>query len=319
MSMALDPHTIETEISLIRERESNPFTAGVKANLFTLLVLRSIESDPTKPEDRGEQALQYLLGKRPARIITLHRARTAKTEAWVSGRCFPDRKNRGVCFEEVHIECGDDGFGADPGAWAPLVIRDLPVFAWLVDGMPAPADPWEQTIHEAAGLIDKLIVDSSRFAEADDTLTSLRRLQAAVSETTRLADFAWERGRVLREQSARVFDPPAMRPLLPLCTNVRLYGGSHAEAQLFFHWISTRRGTPIVAEHAYVGPLNEGFRVTFFPAGHPEIDIGCTKGGCLSLGEEKGAYRFPSEGEILLAQVDTPTPDRVFHEVLDRG
>ena len=57
MSMALDPHTIETEISLIRERESNPFTAGVKANLFTLLVLRSIESDPTKPEDRGEQAL----------------------------------------------------------------------------------------------------------------------------------------------------------------------------------------------------------------------------------------------------------------------
>lgn len=319
MTTALDPRSIEQELALIREREANPFSAGVKANLFTLLVVRSADSDPSKPEDPGEKALQYLLGKRPARIITLHRTRAAATEAWVSGRCFPDRKNRGVCFEEVHIECGDDGLGADPGAWAPLVIRDLPVFAWLVDGMPGLTDPWEKTIREAGSLIDKLIVDSSCFAATEDVLGSLRRLQAAVSETTRLADFAWERGRVLREQSARAFDPPSLRPLLPLCTRVRLYGGSRAEADLFFRWISVRRGSPIAAEHSYVGPLNEGFRVTFFPEGHPEIDIGCTKGGCLSHGEEKGAYRFPSEGEILLTQVDSPTPDRVFHEVLDHG
>ena len=54
----------------------------------------------------------------------------------MSGRCFPDKRNRGVCFEEVRIESGDDGLGADPGAWAPLLIRDLPVFAWMPDGCP---------------------------------------------------------------------------------------------------------------------------------------------------------------------------------------
>jgi len=333
---ALDPRSIEREIALIRERESNPFTAGVKTNLFTLLVLRCGTSASSAPDDPGETAIQYLLGRRPARIITLQPSDAPATAAWVSGRCFPDRKNRGVCFEEVHIECGADGLGADPVAWAPLLIRELPVFAWLVDGMPSPADPWERTIREAGGLIDKVIVDSSRFPAAEEPLGCLRRLRAAASDTTLLADFSWHRGRALREQSARAFDPPDMRTLLPLCTKVRLYGGSRAEAALFFRWLSARIGTPLAAEHAFVGSLHEGFRVTFqmppgaaafqmppgaaaFPSGHPLVDIGCTKGGCISRGEEKGAYRFASEGEILLEELDTLTPDAVFREVLRRG
>ena len=49
MTTTLDPRGIEQEIALIRERESNPFSAGVKANLFTLLVVRSAGSDPSKP------------------------------------------------------------------------------------------------------------------------------------------------------------------------------------------------------------------------------------------------------------------------------
>ncbi len=315
VSTALDPRLIEEEIARIREREASPFSAGTKTNLFTLLVFR--DRPATDPGDPVEAALQFLLGRRPARIITIVRAPGAATEAWVSGRCFPDRRNRGVCFEEVRIDAGDDGLGADPGAWAPLVIRDLPVFAWLASAV----DGWRPTVDAAAELIDKILVDStSAFPPAgpggDDLAARLRELSAGGRV---VADFAWRRGKVLREQTARAFDPPEMRPEIQLARSVRLYGGSASEAQLYFRWLRARLGRDIRTEHAWEGPLTEGFRVTIGIEGATDVEIGCTKGGCLSRGEEKGAYRFPSDGEILMEEVDSLLRDPIFIQAVGAG
>ncbi len=73
---ALDPRAIEEEIVRIRERESNPYSSGVKTNIFTLLIFRSADPDAPGASDHVEAALQFLLGKRPARIITIHQARS---------------------------------------------------------------------------------------------------------------------------------------------------------------------------------------------------------------------------------------------------
>jgi hypothetical protein len=329
-TVSLDPRAIEQEITLIREKESNPYSAGTKTNLFTLLVFR--RQDAAAPAaasgalsslgtaDPAERALTFLLGKRPARIITVTRVSAPRTEAWVSGRCFPDKRNRGVCFEEVRIEAGDDGMGMDAGAWAPLLIRDLPVFAWMPDG-PEIQDAWAASLRSAEGLIDKLVVDTSR-AETGWTggeatgLRALLRLRETTAGTIPLSDFSWRRGRVLREQTARSFDAPEMRLLLGSVRAVRLYGGSPSEASLYFHWLQSRLGRSLAVEHSAAGPLGEGFRATFTVDGAPEVDIGCTRGGCISRGEEKGAYRFPSDGELLLEEVDTLVRDAVFSEVL---
>ena len=319
MSAVLDPRAIEEEIARIREKESNPYSSGTKTNIFTLLVFRSNAPGPGQA-DHAETALQFLLGKRPARIITIRRASAPHTEAWVSGRCFPDRRNRGVCFEEVHIESGDDGMGADPGAWSPLVIRDLPVFAWMPDGLREESAEWTPALSGSAGLIDKLLVDSSRGdAPEIESLRALQGLRDAAADGFLVSDFAWRRGKVLREQSARAFDPAEMRPLLSSVKAVRLYGGSRMEAWLYFQWLGTRLGRDIPAEHAWEGPLAEGFRLTFTIDGSAAVDIGCTKGGCLSRGEEKGGYRFPADGEILLEEVDTLSRDAVFSQVLAGG
>ena len=40
VSTVLDPRSIEREIARIRERESNPYSSGVKTNLFTLVIFR---------------------------------------------------------------------------------------------------------------------------------------------------------------------------------------------------------------------------------------------------------------------------------------
>ncbi|HYW83013.1 MAG TPA: OpcA/G6PD domain-containing protein, partial [Spirochaetia bacterium] len=147
-------------------------------------------------------------------------------------------------------------------------------------------------------------------------LSALRTLKERTAGAFLLSDFSWRRSRILREQTARAFDPPSMRPLLASVQSVRLYGASEFEASLFFLWLRVRLGRQFLVEHAAAGALAEGFRVTFKLAGAPELDIGCTKGGCLSRGEEKGAYRFPSDGEILLEEVDTLSRDPVFVEVL---
>ena len=316
----LDPRAIEEEIVRIRERESNPYSSGVKTNIFTLVIFRSADPDAPGASDHVEAALQFLLGKRPARIITIHRARSPRTEVWVSGRCYPDRRNRGVCFEEVRIESGDDGVGADPGAWAPLVIRDLPVFAWMPDGLAAAAEQWTAALRGAAGLIDKLLVDSTRGGgDPAAAIQALGGMREAAADAFLVSDFSWRRGKVLREQAARAFDPPEMRPLLASVRSARLYGGSRMEAWLFFQWLSSRLGRDVAGEHSWEGPLSEGFRLTVKLEGAADVEIGCTRGGCLERGEEKGAYRFPTDGEILLEEVDTLARDAIFGEVVSRG
>jgi hypothetical protein len=319
VSAALDPRVIEQEIATIREREATPYSAGTKATLFTLIILRAHDAVAPGSADHVESSLQYLLGRRPARIITITDGDAQSTEAFVSGRCFPDKRNRGVCFEEVRIKSGRDGLGRDPGVWAPLVLRDLPVYVWMPEAGLSD-DPWGPTLRQAAGIIDKLFVDSSRALPAeeaaDGTLPFLRGLRTRTSGIPLFADFAWRRGQVLREQSARAFDPVEMRPLLAAVSKVRLYGGSRAEAALFFRWLQTRLAKRIETEHPVEGPLTEGFRITFFPEAAAAVDIGCTRGGCLSRGDEKSAYRFPTDGEILLSEVDALSRDTVFQAVL---
>jgi glucose-6-phosphate dehydrogenase assembly protein OpcA len=331
VSTVMDPRSIEREIARIREKESNPYSSGVKTNLFTLVVF----GDPPA------SSLQYMLGRRPARIITIDQVDAPETGVTVSGRCFPDRRNRGVCFEEVRIESGADGLGDDPGSWAPLLIRDLPVFAWLPDTLSGSDDHWQRPVLESASLIDKLIVDTGHASDDHGAslaaMRNLLALQEKAGGAFFISDFAWRRSRVLRELTARAFDLLDTRPRLPVIKSVILDGGFRADGLLFFLWLSTRlgwtraggagigsfrnrSGKEISLVHATVGfPLSEGFRLRFSFEGAEEIAIGCTRGGCVSNGAERGAYKFPSDGEILLEEVDSLTRDPVYQEVLDRA
>ena len=332
VSTVLDPRSIEREIARIRERESNPYSSGVKTNLFTLVIFR-------RKGDRGKDdplapSLQYMLGRRPARIITIDHADAVETDVMVSGRCVPDRRNRGVCFEEVLIQSGTDGRGEDPGAWGPLLIRDLPVFAWWPDSVGGSGDSWQEPVLQSANLVDKLMVDTGNNG-ADDraaraSMRSLLALREKAGGAFSISDFSWRRSRVLRELTARAFDQQETRPRLAMIQSVSLDGGSRADGILYFSWLSTRlgwstngkdrNGHPVQCTHATPGfPLAEGFRLRFSFNGSDPLEIGCTRGGCVSNGAERGAYKFPSEGEILLEEVDSLTRDPVYQETLERA
>jgi len=320
MSATLDPRAIEREIGMIRERESNPYSSGIKTNLFNLVILAGSGDEA----DAAAPALQHLLGRRPARIITLERGHAHEVQAAVSGRCFPDTHSRGVCFEEIRIS---GSAGADIGAWAPLLIRDIPVYTWAVGRVTAET---LAPLREAAEYIDKLIVDSAAATAVEaglETMRALRALRIASRRSIAVSDLAWRRTAALRVQAARACDPPEARSRLASIREVSAEGLAPAEAAHVVLWLAARLGwTP--AGGGQTGPTalpqfrDAAGRPVRLSAGDGEqggpeqqrvmrATLGFDAGEPLSVSASP-----PSDGEILLAEVDSLRQDPLLEDVL---
>jgi hypothetical protein len=255
-----DTRTIEAELQASVDRLSD----GVaRASLFNLVLF----DDVTRPS-RLAAAVDSLLGKRPARILHIQSGYDGETEAHVSARCYPDRRNRGVCFEEVRILNGSDNIGLDPGAWSALLIRELPVFGLAAD----PVLPLASQVSLLSDIADKVILDSAEtdparpweiyadLASASRGQAEQREGAAGVPATPKgpgvgapqgpaasgrvlaLADLAWLRMLDLRRAIARAFEHEKARGLWAALTAVDVTGGPFAEAALLALWLAGRLG-----------------------------------------------------------------------------
>ncbi len=321
LTSPLDPRRIEAEIARVRERESSPFGGGVKANLFNLVVV-------SLPGGRPNEALDALVGRRPARIIRLASAEAGPAipaEASVSGRCFPGTHDRGVCLEEIDIAAAGDPLGSGAGAWAPLVARDIPTFLWIARSWTPGGNLCPRRLQPVPGLdavahADKLIVDTSPADDPAEVLAALHRLREATRDRLAIADLAWSRTLPLRAQAARTFDPPDARDALDELTAVRLEGVTRSEALLFFLWLASRlgwqaftgRGGPSFADaagrtvltiHEHPAPLTRGARLSFTASGR-------------SVGEDPRPWRIAPDGELLLAEVDSLKQDALLEDAI---
>jgi glucose-6-phosphate dehydrogenase assembly protein OpcA len=320
VTISLDPQRIEAEIARMRERESTGFGGGVKANLFNLVVA-------CLPDSRPEETLEALMGRRPARIIRLACGAAGPAGAAVSGRCYPGTPDRGVCIEEIDVTAGADPLGGGASAWTPLLERDIPTFLWI-------AGPWTpgNLPPDAAELADKLIVDSSRADDPSAAFAALHRLRGAARGHCAVADLAWSRALPLRVQAARAFDPPYARDALDELAAVRLEGATRTEAQLFFRWLACRLGWRLIdgrdgpsfadlsgrtvsLVHENPAPLARGARLSFAARG-AAIEVACSANGCASVGGDRGPWRIASDGELLLAEVDTLRQDTLLDDAL---
>jgi hypothetical protein len=281
----LDPRRIEAEIARVRERESTSYGGGVKANLFNLVAV-------CLPGGRPEEALEVLLGRRPARIIRVDTESTGPAGAAVSGRCSPGTLDRGVCLEEIDLAAAGDPLGGGAGAWTPLLARDIPTFLWIA----GPWAPGPDRALEAVAHADKLIVDSSSTADPMAALAALHRLRQAARGRLAVADLAWSRTLPLRVPAARAVEPPDARAALAELAAVRLEGAERAEALLFFLWLAARlgwqaaaapggasfrdaAGRPVAAAHEAPAPLARGVRLSFTARGGSGIEVACTGNG----------------------------------------
>jgi glucose-6-phosphate dehydrogenase assembly protein OpcA len=220
--------------------------------------------------------------------------------------------------------------GGGAGSWAPLLARDIPTFLWI-------AGPWTPADlpNEACAHADKLIVDGSLAGDPSAVLAALHRLREATRARLAVADLAWSRTLALRVQAARAFDAPAARESLERIAAVDLAGGTPAEALLFFLWLATRLGwRPVDGErgeaHRFTDPagrvvtvrherpalLARGVRLSFAVRGAAGVDVACSGDGCAAIGEDRGPWRVTDDGELLLAEVDTPRQDALLAGVL---
>jgi hypothetical protein len=226
-----------------------------------------------------------------------------------------------VCFEEIRITA--EASPVDVGAWAPLLIRDIPVYAWL-PGLPTPARL--APVLEAAEYIDTLIADSSRAAtpeEALEALRGLRRARAAARRSIAVSDLAWSRTLPLRMQAARSFDPPDQRARLSSIREVAAGTLAPSEALGLFLWLASRLGWKrrAGAQTAGLPPFTDA-------TGEP-VTLTARAGSGRAPGEPLSArIRFddgddlllgaagPTDGEILLAEVDSLRQDPLLDDAL---
>jgi glucose-6-phosphate dehydrogenase assembly protein OpcA len=162
--------------------------------------------------DRVVRAMMSLGIRHPSRAIVLvadHEARGDPLDARISTHCHavPASPAERICYEEVVLTVRGETAEHLSGVVAPILIHDLPTYAWWPGDPPFAHPVFDQLVE----LCDRLIVDSSDFS---DLLGGMRRL-SNLRHRSGVGDLAWERLAGWQERVAQFFDAPRFRRYLP--------------------------------------------------------------------------------------------------------
>lgn len=317
----------------IKRALSESAGAATRASLFNLIIFKQAFQ-----EFGIDSSLNYILGKRPARIIFIDSGFPGQSQAVVSVRCYPGSKDGAVCFEEVHIQNGDDAIGRDPGFWSSLIIREIPLYVWWLESLM----PFPNIFSQIDELADRFLINTGvNESLNEDPFQIVQSLAFQLNKNPSLsfADFSWQRLRPLRKGTAALFEPEAERHILSEIEAVVLNGGNTSEGLLYFLWLAERLGwqlknregdkllmdksdgVGIVLNHENKGPLESGFLLAFYIRGGDRMELQCSGDNCafiVSPGSVKRtmALQLPSQGEILLREVDSLEADLLYYKAL---
>lgn len=327
MKPLFDTAGIERELHILERSQSQ---AETRTSLFNLVVIDTGDG----ARETEEKLLGYLLGKRAARIIHITLDTPGPTEVYVNARCMPDREDKGVCFQEIHISAGEDGAGTAPGSWSAFLIRDIPVYVlWMSDL------DHREVLRHTREQADKFIIDGTALVNReglnlDDYLLTVKI--ELLSQGMPTADLAWERLAPLRNLTARAFDFPGPREGLEEIGEIILSGpdAKKTELELFGLWIASRLGWTRAGNDfappqggripcgIITSPEEEAYRILFRLTQHRELDLRLSPSGVATAhfqGTEllSKALALPEDGEIFLAQVDMPGYDSLYTGALE--
>jgi len=216
---------VETALAQLRAKASAE-TASMRTSVMTHLAWV-----PAEWVDPARTALEGMAERHPSRTILLfpepHAADNridaqAEVERWE----VPDT-DRGLVTEVVELTLRGARAKAPASIVEPLLISDLPVFLrWR--GEPA----WDSPeLEQLVDLTDRLIVDSTEWADVPD---SYRRL-AELFPRCAASDIAWARTSRWREHLATLW------PAIADVRSVRVRGTT-AQACLLCGWLRSRLG-----------------------------------------------------------------------------
>lgn len=332
--MMFNPEQIEAELERI-QRQNSPTEA--RTAILNLVVFSRRETAA-----RTDAALAHVVGRRAARVIHVVPQDQPESDVSLSARCYLDRERKSVCIQEIVIDNGADGVGAAPGTWTPLLIRDLPVYAIWFDTLAANTD----LLQDLQEQCDTLIVDSEQCVafgestrEVAHTITS-----ELVSRGVVVSDFVWQRLLPLRQITARYFDPPERRELLEQIRSVTVSGAPHVFAGLYLSWLAGRlnwyvepdgvadhTGQEVATQIAAPGDpageasgqlaevrftFGDGAAVTISGSGDGTAAISRADDAGAGPEEEVVSYVVPSDGEIVISEIDAVRNENLYTEAL---
>ena len=320
--MKIDVQAVEAELSRIQRELTN---TEVRTSLFNLVVM-----SPDAERVKADEAVNYLLGKRAARVIHIVNKDAEASTLDVSARCFVDREHKGVCFQEIIITNGSDGAGGAPGSWIPLLVRDIPTYVLWLDTL----GDKETLFSHVHGQADKVMVDSDHCVDLGDEPDRILALlsRVTVGEAVPIADFSWRRLRPYQRLVAGAFDGEAAGWLNEI-VRVRAMGLRPMSGRLLGLWFAERLGwTRIDSSHFHdvqgrrvaveYPPADESCDVTIEIelSDRRTVEVRTNRDGCADVeypgGAEEQIVVVPSNGEILLEEVDAVYADDLYRDAL---
>jgi glucose-6-phosphate dehydrogenase assembly protein OpcA len=278
---------VERELTRLREELAEP---GGPPTLRTSSATH-VAWVPPEWEAAARAVLDGLAERNPSRVILLlPRPEDPRDEldADVEVRCFAAASvGREVCAEVISIRLNGPRVAAPASVVLPLLVSDLPVFLRWRGDLPlageGPAAPPARALEDLLGVADRLIVDSSEWAEPARDLPTL----AGLAERVVVSDIAWARTQPWREALAALWPGVADASRLAVA-------GPEAEARLLAGWLRSRLGRTVELERE---PADELERV--------EVD------GIVVV-PARPDTRTPSD--LLSEQLDLHGRDRIYED-----
>lgn len=252
---AVDIGRIEAELGKLRYMAAGERSPGDGFALRTSLLNMVVYAEREEKTDFASRVIEDLASHHPSRaLIILARPSGGEShiEAHLAAHCHISRSlEQSVCCEEISLKVAGRAAMHLRSVIVPLLVPDLPVYAWWTE--PLPADP--HLLLQLMETADHVTVDSALF---EDQLGDLLRLaELAGQSRTTIGDLNWRRLEPWRDFFDRQQNIAEMRHHLSSVKSVEIrYASGHgphkpAQAFLLLTWLARELGwdTPSLAAH----------------------------------------------------------------------
>ncbi|MFN0072686.1 MAG: glucose-6-phosphate dehydrogenase assembly protein OpcA, partial [Chloroflexota bacterium] len=227
----IESELVKLEHALALAQAEGETNLPARTNVLNLVVYVKDEAELQQACD----AVMHLGGRHPSRTIYVipGASVSGEVEAELRAHCLAGTESvPQICVEEIRLRTGAFRSGNLPELLSPLLIADLPTFAWC----PVLTSDSGSVLAALAELADHVVVDSSASRNTGDILRTLAPFGR------QLTDVAWLRLLPWCELTAQFFDPEASRRYLDQLTMLQIeYAApTMTNAVLYAGWLSAR-------------------------------------------------------------------------------
>jgi glucose-6-phosphate dehydrogenase assembly protein OpcA len=310
----------------------DPSHPPVRASVLTLVIGVPAPWSP----DAALDCVEHLAEAHPARTIMLVADDVTdgpELQAWYGTGCVAtDSTDLTLCGEQIILRANARGVHHLPALADQLMLPDLPAFLWWNGDLTPVTDVLFERLTE---LVDRVIVDSSTFAELTEALPRLRWLIDRRHLACALSDLTWTQLTPWRELLAQFFDLPTLRLDRDKLQSLTIQYASTtplgaAQALLLLGWLADRFGWQLDASPLRLdrpGPTRlraangQAVDVTLQPeseagvAGLRRVTLGAGAAGQLVVAREDDAVHALTEAQLAdapplrrIVRLETPEP-----------